>query len=306
MSSTMCRPENVTVILVCMVAHFAVVAHEGESRGGVLEDGEKNVVISAEVEREGIAEFRVRSPYQEEETKIRILRPSVRLGEKRWRTLYLLPVEPGERCAYGDGLREARRLKLADRFQCLCVQPAFVRMPWLADHPRDPLRRYETYFLRVVVPFVERTFPVEPRARGRWLAGFSKGGYGAMSLLLRHPELFDRAAAWDLPALQAHPDQFQMAEVFGTDENFAQYRLPELAVRQRRHFTARPRFVLTGYSLFRKQHQEWHRQLTAAGITHLYRDGPERKHRWETGWLEEAIPLLAELPAEPEAPPARE
>ena len=40
------------------------------------------------------------------------------------------------------------------------VAPTFSHLPWYADHPTKPEIRQETYFLKVVVPFIDKTYPV--------------------------------------------------------------------------------------------------------------------------------------------------
>ena len=53
--------------------------------------------------------------------------------------------------------------------------------------------------------------------------------------------------------------------------------------------------MLTGYDNFRNQHETAHRQLDEWKIPHVYSDGPKRKHVWNSGWVEEAVDLLAGL-----------
>ena len=49
---------------------------------------------------------------------------------------------------------------------------------------------YEDHIVEDVVGLVDRTFHTIPDRRARGVAGVSMGGYGAMMLALRHPELF--------------------------------------------------------------------------------------------------------------------
>lgn len=49
---------------------------------------------------------------------------------------------------------------------------------------------WEDYIVRDVIGYVEANYRVEQRAAGRALAGVSMGGYGALALGLRHPEMF--------------------------------------------------------------------------------------------------------------------
>ena len=53
------------------------------------------------------------------------------------------------------------------------------------------------------------------------------------------------------------------------------------------------RLVLTGYGNFRDEHRQMHDLLDELRIPHLYRDGPERKHDWHSGWVSESVELLS-------------
>ncbi len=208
--------------------------------------------------------------------------------QEKHRIVYVLPVEAGRETKYGDGLLEVQKLGLHNKHRAIFVAPTFSALPWYADHPTDAKLRQETHFLKVVVPFIDKTYPVE----GRYLLGFSKSGWGAWSLLLRHPELFERAAAWDAPLLKEKPDQFGMGPIFGTQENFEQYQLTKLLAKQKNLLTEKTRLILTGYDNFRAHHEGMHKLLDELQIKHEYRDGPKVKHVWESGWVEEAVGLL--------------
>jgi putative tributyrin esterase len=49
---------------------------------------------------------------------------------------------------------------------------------------------YEDDLLKDVIGLVDRTFPVKAERAGRAIGGLSMGGYGAVKLGLKHPELF--------------------------------------------------------------------------------------------------------------------
>lgn len=239
----------------------------------------------------------IRSAYQKNETQVRVLVPSGVNAQERANVLYVLPVEPNAEAQYGDPLEEILKAKLHEKQRLICVFPTFDRMPWYADHSTDPQLRQESYFLKVVVPFVEQKYPVLPGAKSRWLLGFSKGGWGAFSLLLRHPDQFDRAAAWDVPYLMPRPDRYGMLAIFGTQENFDRYRIPQLLTKPEESLKQRSRLVLLGYNLFREHQVGLHELLLRMKIPHDYEDGPKRAHRWDSGWLPDAISRLKALPA---------
>ncbi len=245
---------------------------------------------------DGVLVHTVRCEYQSGETKIRVLLPDRLEPGRRYPVIYVLPVEAGDGRQYGVGLDVVRKHGLHNRHSAIFVAPTFSDLPWYADHPTNPAIRQESYFLKVVVPAVEKDYPARAERAGRWLLGFSKSGWGAWSLLLRHPDVFGRAAAWDAPLAEAAPRNFGMGPIFGTPENFEQYRIESLLRREGPRLGQKPRLVLVGYGNFRQQHVRVHEEMLRWGAPHIYRDGPPRKHHWEGGWLPEAMELLVSLP----------
>jgi hypothetical protein len=219
--------------------------------------------------------------------------------------MYVLPVEAGDGMQFGNGLAEVRKLGLHNKHQLICVAPTFWHLPWYADHPTDPHIRQETYFLRVVVPAVEARYPALAAPSGRLLLGFSKSGWGAWSLLLRHPEMFGKAAAWDAPMMLDAPGYYGSGGIFATRDNFDQYRIPALLARLPAGELGKdPRLALLGYGNFRQEHQTLHEKLLALKLPHLHADGPRRTHHWSSGWIAEAVAFLAEQDTKAPVSPA--
>lgn len=241
---------------------------------------------------DGFLVHEISSPYQAGTTRVRVLLPDRRPPGRRFPVLYILPVEAGDGTRWGDGLLEARKADLANRHEVICVAPTFSHLPWYADHPSDPRIRQESYFVEDVVPLVERIYPVRTGPGGRLLLGFSKSGWGAWSLLLRRPDLFGRAAAWDAPLAQTRPDAFGMGEIFGTQERFDEWEILGLLERRADDLKDATRLALLGYGTFRDHHQRVHARMRELGIPHAYRDGPEREHRWSGDWMEEGAALV--------------
>jgi len=254
---------------------------------------EASVEISdAERDADGFLVHRVRSPYQSGPTRVKVLLPDQLDDGERYRVLYVLPVEAGDGDRWGRGLREVKKHDLHNRHRLICVLPTFSQLPWYADHPTDPGIRQESHFLRVVVPLVESRYPALSKREGRLLVGFSKSGWGAFSMLLRNPHLFAAAAAWDAPFMEDRPVRFGMGPIFGGQENFEHYQISTLLERRADELRDKPRLVLTGYDNFRTHHVEMHEQLVSLAVPHVYRDGPRRRHHWQSGWLREAVDLL--------------
>lgn len=230
--------------------------------------------------------------YQSGETQVRVLLPDEIAEGERLRVLYVLPVEAGDEDRYGNGLQEVSKCDLHNRHRLICVAPTFSQLPWYADHPTDETIRQESYLLKEVLPLVEKAYPVVEGKSGRLLVGFSKSGWGAWSLLLRHPDVFDKAAAWDAPLMLNAPGQYGSGPIFGTADNFTNYEVQSLLRKRRPALSGQPRLILSGYNAFREHHIQTHQLLEDLGIPHVYRDGPCRKHTWHSGWLAECVALM--------------
>ncbi len=241
---------------------------------------------------DGVLVHEVRSPYQAKTTQIRVLMPGKVEKGKTYPLVYVLPVEAGTESRYGDGLKEVQKLDLHNKLSAVFVAPTFSHLPWYADHPTTPEIRQESFLLKVVVPFVDKTYPVRANADGRLLLGFSKSGWGAWSLLLRNPDVFGRAAAWDAPLMLDKPGKYGSGDIFGTADNFDGYRVNKLLEGKANKLQKEKRLVLLGYGNFRAEHEQAHALLDKLKVAHEYRDGPERKHDWHSGWVREAVELL--------------
>jgi len=245
-----------------------------------------------EAQANRVALYRITSPYQPGETLLRVLAPAHLEPPEKRRVLFILPVEPGAGTRWGDPVRAARAAGVARRFGFVALLPTFAQLPWYCDHPSDPTRRQESYVLHVLVPLAQRLFPHDPSRRA--LVGFSKSGWGAFGLLLRHPDTFGAAAAWDSPMMMARPG-FGMGRIVGTQANFERYRIARLLAERAPRLRKAKRLVLMGYGNFQKDTQEAHALMTRLGIAHVYLPGPRRKHHWESGWLADAVEALAKI-----------
>ena len=236
---------------------------------------------------------RLHSPHQAGETIVRVFVPDNPSTPTPPRLLLVLPVEAGTESKWGDPAAEVRRIDLANRHHLVVAIPTFSALPWYADHPTDERLQQESYLLRDVLPLMDRHHSTDSSAGQTLVVGFSKSGWGAWSLLLRHPEVFARAAAWDAPLMQRKPDKYGMGPIFGNQANFDRYLVSDLVRRQAKMLRQRERLVLAGYfESFRAHHVAMHELLTQLDVPHAYRDGPKRDHHWESGWLDEAVDLL--------------
>ena len=253
-------------------------------------------------------QFDVESPFQRQKNPIRVLLPSKHDPAKPTRVLYMLAVEAKLGTRWGDPLAEVLKTGLHDKHDLICVYPTFDTLPWFGRHAKDPCIRHEAYLLQVVVPAIESMYVTPCDRNDRLLVGFSKSGFGAVSLILRNPDVFGCAGSWDAPLLMEDQDLglFGTADHFGTKEVFSEYRPLKLIERADADFTRRTRLVIAGEDSFgpnpparfkdRPHTATFHAELKRLNIKHVYNNELRVKHHWNTGWVEPVVNALVKLP----------
>ena len=108
--------------------------------------------------------------------------------------IIFLPVEAVGSYQYGDPYELARTHDLAKAYDALLVFPDFEHIPWYADHPTMNIHQ-ETYMVGTFLQEIDQIAETSVAPAQRLLLGYSKSGWGAVTLLLRHPHIFGRAAA---------------------------------------------------------------------------------------------------------------
>lgn len=253
----------------------------------------------------GFRTHHIWSPHQAGKTRLRVLLPDDFDLRKKYRVLYVLPVheddvENEKLVKHGDGLVEIKKLNVHNEHQLICVAPGYTSKPWYADHDLNPNKHDESHLLETVIPFVEKRYPVQSDAKGRLLLGFSKSGWGAATLLLRNPELFHRAAAWDSgirvdtgPIEEAHRAE-RIANEFGSANNFEAYRLSNLIKTHGKALgdQARLFYFNTEGNKRTEGGIKISKLLAENQIPHRYILEPQRRHAWNSGWIPEAIKFL--------------
>ena len=268
------------------------------SSATVTNPGEAAVTI-----RDGIRIHTVETPYQNGRQEIHVLLPASYRKDKSYRVLYVLPVEKGFDQKYGYGLGILKEMNAHNKHDLIVVQPGFEKEPWYGDHATDPRTRQASYMREFVVPSIERHYSTLGTREGRLLFGFSKSGWGAFSLILAYPEFFGYAASWDAPMFF---DRFhyRMEPVYGTLEQLNAYRPDLLVSRQKEHFQATTRLVLTGERDWGKSIPAphggshtvgMHTLLVSEGVRHVYDDSLNTAHRWSESWMAPTLEALIAL-----------
>ncbi len=98
-----------------------------------------------------------------------------------------------------EDLREQNQLG-----EFLVVTPAGGRSFYINSH--DGRERYEDFLVQEFLPQIERRYRIRAGRQFRGIAGVSMGGYGALRLAFRHPELFGSVSAHSAALVEKLPN----------------------------------------------------------------------------------------------------
>ncbi len=281
-----CKVNGLIALFMCCMAFAQAQTPEAEEKT-VVEGPVKN-------DAKGIQVFTVASPYTGGKNAVEVLLPDKMESGRKYPVLYVLPVGGDFGGQYGDQLQEVRKSGAHNRYGVICVSMAFDNVPWYGSHATDKKIRHDEYIKKVVVPLVEKNFPASQDPKDRLLIGFSKSGWGAVSLLLRNLDFFGAACSWDAPLMMDEKNlKWGSAKHFGTPEQAAPNVPVTLVKKHAAELVGKPpRLAILGHSLYGQDTQAFHKLLDEQKVPHLYDDSLKFKHHWESGWLPKALDIF--------------
>jgi hypothetical protein len=225
---------------------------------------------------------------------VRVLTPEHPSTNYQHSFLYDLPVEPGlTQSTFGDGLDELKGLDVEDQYNATIIEPIFPIDSWYADSPNDSTINYETFVSDILPQWVDSNFSTTGTEHNL-LIGFSKSGYGALDLELKHPSVFSAVAAFDFPGDMSSYDEFgsSSADDYGTQANFQDnYQMNASFIdAHKAPFTTQDRIWISEGPAFQSQVSDFDSLLTSEGVMHTYSTTEASDaHTWSGGWVSNAI-----------------
>lgn len=144
---------------------------------------------------------------------------------------------------------------------------------------------FEKHFLQEVLPAVERGFRVRSDRGSRAIAGLSMGGYGALTLSLRHPKVFCAAASLSGVTMPLNPEVWGAwaRRVFGplrgAGADYRRQRDPRYLVTCRSNRDVALHLNCGKGDFLIQLNRKFHRLLERLGRPHEYVEF-EGKHDW--------------------------
>jgi putative tributyrin esterase len=214
----------------------------------------------------------------------------------RFAVLYLL------HGLYGDYLNWDTRTHLEDYAQGV---PLLIVMPdagdsWYTNSATIPQDKFEDYIVKDLITEIESRYRTLRDRHGRVIAGLSMGGYGAVKLALKYPELF--AFAGSLSGAMNAPENLdtlrqdfraKLLEVFGNQGSPQRTENDLSLLLAIPHQSPAPHFYLAcgTEDLFLDANRALVLQLSSQKLNYEYHETPGG-HTWE--YWDSALPPMLE------------
>ena len=134
----------------------------------------------------------------------------------RYPVLYLLHGHGGN---YSSWIYQTSLISYLSAYNIVIVTPE-GEDGWYTDSATQEPAKHETFVVRELIPDVQSRYRVLAERKGRAIAGYSMGGYGALKFALKYPEMFEFAAAmsgaFDAPA---RTDDLSIMKTFGPPDS---------------------------------------------------------------------------------------
>ena len=113
--------------------------------------------------------------------------------KKRFAVIYLLHGRGGN---FKDWTNLTKITRYSSAYNFIIVMPDGGKESWYADNVNLPDDKYETYFIKELIPEIDGKYRTVPDRPNRIVAGLSMGGYGAIKFGLKYPEKFVLAGSF--------------------------------------------------------------------------------------------------------------
>ena len=183
---------------------------------------------------------------------------------------------------------------LSDQYNFIIVMPEGEVFSYYLNSEADPQSQFETYIVKEVIEKVDASYRTIKDKKGRAITGLSMGGYGALYLSARHPDLFCAAGSmsgalnpdiqlWKLPADRSKGIKTAFEKILGPIETYPQ-RYSDASV-----INMADKMKTNGLAIIFDDgtedflidaNRELHRRLVFNGTPHDYSERPG-SHTWD-------------------------
>ncbi|WEK18068.1 MAG: alpha/beta hydrolase family protein [Candidatus Pedobacter colombiensis] len=114
-----------------------------------------------------------------------VYKPAVYNVKSKYPVVYLLH---GHSANFRTWARLANLQRLADTYNFIVVCPDGLKKSWYMNSPQPDSVQYEDFFMKELMPKINSVYKTNKEKI--FITGNSMGGFGAMYLFLKHPDVF--------------------------------------------------------------------------------------------------------------------
>ncbi len=229
-------------------------------------------IISIKYESKALKSNPLKDPYKRE--LLVYLPPSYFKSKKRFPVAYLIAGFTGygrmnlNESPFSETIKDRldRLIKSKTIKQMIFVMPDCMTKYGGSQYVNSTATgRYEDYIIKEIVPFIDKNFRTIAKANSRCIIGKSSGGYGAMWLSMRYPQVFGLMvthsgdSAFEYCYMRDFPDFVVNIQKYGQGHN---------AVRN---------FIQTELNKKQPKPSSFHDILNMVGMSACYSPNPKRK-----------------------------
>ncbi|KXS56723.1 MAG: hypothetical protein AMR96_00960 [Candidatus Adiutrix intracellularis] len=230
-----------------------------------------------------------------------IAAPTASLNQTRtsWPVIFLLHGAWDSYQTWAEQLSPAALAALAERFQVIIIMPDAEPFGWYLDGPESAI---ETYLTNELIPRLPEINPAADPNRV-YAAGLSMGGHGALTLAMKHPNIFKGVATLSaITDLTAHSGVHSLDPELKIDQilgqagpagvNWRAYGARGLFEENPTAWGHRPLWLGVGTNdqFTFEENQAFHELLNTLHIGHIYQE-KTGGHNWSY-WLTELPGIL--------------
>lgn len=151
------------------------------------------------------------------------LPPDYDTSVRRYPVVYLLHGATDNETAwvqFGEIDRTADRAIASRQIPSMIIVMPDAGLTWYINDYQNKVR-YEDMFIDEFIPYIDKHYRTRPQKEYRGISGLSMGGYGALIMSMRHPDLFTACAAFsagvftDEQWIARNFKEYNLADVYG-------------------------------------------------------------------------------------------
>jgi len=184
--------------------------------------------------------------------------------------------------------------RLSDQYNLIIVMPEGEIFSYYLNSEVNTGSQFETYITKEVIEKIDADYRTIKDKKGRAITGLSMGGYGALYLSARHPDLFCAAGSmsgalnpdmqlWKLPEEARKAIKGEFEKILGPIENYPQRYADASVINMADKIKTNKLAIIfdDGVDDFLiEANRELHRRLVFNGTPHDYSERPG-SHTWD-------------------------